>query len=68
MYRYFIWWHDDGTVEKVADALRAKARQADGRIPEPAAALIDSLSVRSADTVSKTTSGTSTSSALRLRT
>jgi transposase len=57
VYWYFTWWHDDGTVEKVHDALRGKVRQADGRNPEPSAGLIDSQSVRAADTVPKATSG-----------
>jgi transposase len=57
VYWYFTWWHDDGTVEKVHDALRVKVRQADGRDPEPSAGLIDSQSVRAADTVPKATSG-----------
>jgi transposase len=57
VYWYFTRWHDDGTVEKVHDALRVKVRQADGRDPEPSAGLIDSQSVRAADTVPKATSG-----------
>ncbi|MFF7047804.1 IS5 family transposase [Streptomyces griseorubiginosus] len=51
VYWYFTWWHDDGTVERVHDALRARVREADGRDPEPSAGLIDSQSVRTADTV-----------------
>ncbi|WP_335983892.1 IS5 family transposase [Streptomyces sp. CA2R106] len=57
VYWYFTWWHDDGTVEKVHDTLRVKVRQADGRDPEPSAGLVDSQSVRAADTVPKATSG-----------
>ncbi len=57
VYWYLTWWHDDGTVERIHDTLRAKVRQADGRNAEPTAGLIDSQSVRSADTVSKATSG-----------
>lgn len=57
VYWYFTRWHDDGTVEKIHDALRAKVREADGRRAEPSAGLIDSQSVRAADTVPKQTSG-----------
>ncbi len=57
VYWYFNWWHDDGTVERVHDALWVKVRQADGRCAEPSAGLIDSQSVRAADTASKSTSG-----------
>jgi len=57
VYWYFTWWHDDGTVERVHDALRVKVRRADGRNAEPSAGLIDSQSVRAADTVPRTTSG-----------
>lgn len=57
VYWYFTWWHDDGTVERVHDALRVKVRQADGRCAEPSADLVDSQSVRAADTALKSTSG-----------
>lgn len=57
VYWYFTWWHDDGTVEKVHDALRVKVREAEGRRAEPSAGLVDSQSVRAADTVPKATSG-----------
>ena len=57
MYWYFTWWHDDGTVEKVHNALRAEVRQAEGRNGEPSAGLIDSQSVRAADSVPAATSG-----------
>ncbi|MFJ6235969.1 transposase [Streptomyces griseus] len=35
VYWYFTWWHDDGTVERIHDALRNQVRQADGRNAEP---------------------------------
>lgn len=57
VYWYFTWWHDDGTVERIHDTLRTKVRQAEGRKAEPTAGLIDSQSVRSADTVTRATSG-----------
>lgn len=57
VYWYFTWWHDDGTVERIHDALRDKVREADGRNIEPSAGLIDSQSVRTADTVPAATRG-----------
>ncbi|WP_263108122.1 IS5 family transposase [Kitasatospora sp. DSM 101779] len=57
VYWYFTWWHDDGTVERVHDALRGQVREADGRNAEPSAGLIDSQSVRTADTVPAATRG-----------
>ncbi|MFD5513674.1 transposase [Streptomyces sp. NPDC127051] len=57
MYWYFTWWHDDGTVERIHDALRGKVREADGRNAEPSVGLIDSQSVRTADTVPAATRG-----------
>ncbi|MFD0277817.1 IS5 family transposase [Kitasatospora sp. NPDC127111] len=45
VYWYLTWWHDDGTVERIHDALRGKVREADGRDAEPSAGLID-LAVR----------------------
>ncbi|MFD3565986.1 IS5 family transposase [Streptomyces sp. NPDC058667] len=57
VYWYFTWWHDDGAVERIHDALRDRVRTADGRDTEPTAALSDSQSVRSADTVPAATRG-----------
>lgn len=57
VYWYFTWWHDDGTVERVHDALRDRVREADGRSAEPSAGLIDSQSIRTADTVPVATRG-----------
>ncbi|WTO66978.1 IS5 family transposase (plasmid) [Streptomyces sp. NBC_00212] len=57
VYWYFTWWHDDGTVERIHDALRGRVREADGRDAEPSAGLIDSQSVRTADTVPAATRG-----------
>jgi transposase len=57
VYWYFTWWHDDGTVERIHGALRSRVREADGRGVEPSAALIDSQSVRTADTVPVATRG-----------
>jgi transposase len=57
VYGYFARWRDDGTVRKVHDRLRALARTAAGREPEPSAAVIDSQSIRAADTVPKASRG-----------
>ncbi|MFE7788594.1 IS5 family transposase [Streptomyces sp. NPDC057460] len=57
VYWYFTWWHDDGTVERLHDALRDQVRVADGRSVEPSAGPIDSQSVRTADTVPVSTRG-----------
>lgn len=48
---------DEGTVVRVHDALRAQVRRAAGRSEEPSAGLIDSQSVRTADTVPAATRG-----------
>ncbi|WP_455754771.1 IS5 family transposase [Streptomyces prasinus] len=52
VYWCFTWWHDDGTVERIHDALRDRVREA-----EPSAGLLDSRSVRTADTVPAGTRG-----------
>ena len=44
VYTYFRTWKSDGTLKRVHDALRAEVRRADGRNPEPGAAVIDSRS------------------------
>ncbi|QLJ04942.1 transposase [Streptomyces sp. NEAU-sy36] len=46
VYCYFSWWHDDGTVVRIHDALRSQVREADGRTADPSARLIDSQSIR----------------------
>src|SRR5271156_4691492 len=45
-YDYFARWHDDGTWQKIVDALRARLRAAAGRDETPSAALIDSQTVK----------------------
>jgi transposase len=57
VYGYFAAWRDDGTLARLHDGLRAQVRAAAGRDPEPAAAVIDSQSVRAADTVPTATRG-----------
>ena len=57
VYGYFAAWRDDGTLARLHAELRTQARTAAGRNPQPTAAIIDSQSVRAADTVPKTTRG-----------
>ncbi|MFE9687872.1 hypothetical protein [Streptomyces sp. NPDC006285] len=38
-HRYSTWWHDDGTVERIHDALPGKDRASDHRDVEPSAGL-----------------------------
>ncbi len=57
VYGYFAAWRDDGTLARLHDALRAQVRAAAGRDAEPTAAVIDSQSVRAADTVPRATRG-----------
>jgi transposase len=57
VYDHFHRWQADGTTSRIHDALHARARLAAGRDPEPTAAVIDSQSVRAADTVPKASRG-----------
>jgi putative transposase len=57
VYGCFAAWRDDGTLTRLHDALRELVRAACGRHPEPTAAVIDSQSVRAADTVPRATRG-----------
>jgi putative transposase len=57
VYGYFAAWRDDGTLARLPDVLRARVRAAAGRNAEPTAAVIDSQSVRAADTVPKASRG-----------
>jgi transposase len=57
VYGYFAAWRDDGTLTRLHDALRAQVRTAAGRNAEPTAAVIDSQSIRAADTVPRASRG-----------
>jgi putative transposase len=48
VYNYFAAWRDDGTWERMLQALRERARVAAGREPTPSACAIDSQSAQSA--------------------
>ena len=46
VYDYFSQWRDDGTYERINDALRSQVRQLVGRNALPSAGSIDSRSVK----------------------
>ena len=49
VYGIFWKWRNDGTWQRIHDALRAKVRKAAGKKSTPTAAIIDSQSVRTAE-------------------
>jgi putative transposase len=46
---YWRHWGDTGTLRRINDTLRRDVRQAEGRDPEPSAAIIDSQSVKTTE-------------------
>jgi len=49
VYAYFRRWQGDGTWETIATTLRRKLRTAQGRDPEPSAAILDSQTVKTTE-------------------
>lgn len=57
VYTYFATWEALGATQDVLDGLRDRVRLRERRTAMPSAAIIDSASVRSAQTVGATSSG-----------
>ncbi|MGW3958017.1 transposase [Streptomyces sp. NPDC004752] len=51
VYAFFRRWREKGLAKEFHDRLRDKAREDQGRDPEPTAAIIDSQSVKGAASV-----------------
>jgi putative transposase len=49
VYYYFRCWRDDGTWQRIHDALRAQVRRRVGKHPDPTAAILDSQSVKTTE-------------------
>src|SRR5215211_1972565 len=49
VYAYFRRWEADGTWETIATTLRRKVRTAQGRDPEPSAAILDSQTAKTTE-------------------
>jgi transposase len=48
-YHWFTTWAKDGTWTRVHDLLRGRVREAEGRDPQPSAAVLDSQSAKSSE-------------------
>jgi transposase len=57
VYHYVRAWQETGATARLHDRLREAVRALAGRRPQPTAAIIDSQSVKAADTVSKASRG-----------
>lgn len=58
VYWYFRAWGENGTLDRLHDALHEQVRaKQEKRDPDPSAGIVDSQSVKGADTVSKATRG-----------
>ncbi|GAA0601271.1 IS5 family transposase [Actinomadura welshii] len=57
VYWYFVRWEEQRVTLRMLDALRQQVRQGEGRDAEPSAGVIDSQSVKAADTVGRDTRG-----------
>jgi transposase len=54
---YFTTWTRDGTLDRLHNTLREQVRQVEGRTRDPSAALVDSQTLRGAETVPRTSRG-----------
>ncbi|GGV74278.1 DDE transposase [Streptomyces longisporoflavus] len=57
VYAFFRRWREQGLIAEFHHRLRGRVRQAEGRSLQPTAAIIDSQSVRAAETVGAATRG-----------
>ena len=57
VYWYFNRWEQAKVTEKIVPVVRGQLRVAEGRDPEPSAGLIDSQTVKGADTVGRESRG-----------
>jgi transposase len=57
VYHYFRLWRKDGTLDRIHNALREQVRIKEGRDVKPTAGIVDSQSVKGADTVGRQTRG-----------
>lgn len=57
VYNFFATWQADGVTELLVGALRERVRLAEGRTASPTAAVIDSQSVKAAETVWRSSRG-----------
>ena len=57
VYHYFKKWSRDSTLNLMHSGLRERVRVAEGREPEPSAAILDSQALRGAETVARHSRG-----------
>jgi transposase len=57
VYKHLAAWEAGGVTQQVLDGLRDRVRLREGRVAEPSAGIIDSQSVRAAQTVPRTSRG-----------
>jgi transposase len=57
VYHYFQKWDRDGTLNRLHNGLRERVRLVEGRAADPSAAILDSQSVRAAETVARSSRG-----------